>query len=226
MAAKQSWAAGLCALAGLAAAAPAEAADWTGEAGVTSDYRYRGLSLSDGKPAAQAQIGAELPSGLYATLWTSTLGGDSAEVDATAGYAADLGSGLSLDVSATFYAYPDSWSANALATNVELGANRGPVTLTAGASFAPPQGGTRDDAGRKTGNFYAYAGASVALDERVTVRAQLGRERGAWDMRLAGAKWDWDLGLDLELERVRFSLEAVGSNAAGDGLVASAFLKF
>src|ERR1051325_9913354 len=86
--------------------ASAAAADLSGEAGVVSDYRYRGVSLSNGNPALQASVTLEHNSGLYATAWGSTLGhGTQTEVDFTGGYSKDLSKGFSLDVSSTYYSY-------------------------------------------------------------------------------------------------------------------------
>ena len=88
---------------------------WT--IGAVSDYRYRGLSLSDGKPALQGSLALEHESGAYAELWASSLssgGSAPAELDATAGYAFSLTDDVSLDVSATYYAYPGTADANAI----------------------------------------------------------------------------------------------------------------
>jgi hypothetical protein len=54
------------------ACAPAQAADKLElAAGIetVSDYRFRGVSLSDRDPAVQAEVSATLASGGYARLW-------------------------------------------------------------------------------------------------------------------------------------------------------------
>src|SRR4051812_15593973 len=94
----------------LFATAPAQAADLSGEATLVSDYRYRGISLSDGKPALQGSLDLEPEAGPYAGLWASSIrdeGKTSAELALTAGDEVDLGGTFSLDLSATFYAYPE-----------------------------------------------------------------------------------------------------------------------
>jgi uncharacterized protein (TIGR02001 family) len=45
----------------------------TGSVSVVSDYRYRGTSLSDGRPALQAQLGRDFATGGYAGLQLSTV---------------------------------------------------------------------------------------------------------------------------------------------------------
>lgn len=218
----------LLACASVLAAAPAAAADWSAEIGATSDYRYRGVSLSGSKPALQGGLAYELDSGVYGELWSSTLGSaGNVEVDVTAGISRDLADGLSIDVSTTYYAYPGTNGANAVEASASIEATRGPLSLSLGASVAPPQAGTRDDSGVKRPNLYLFAGASYAvLGLPVTARASIGRERGAWDMVEGGSKWDWAIGLETDLTRVRASLGYAGSNASGDGLVAGLSLAF
>ena len=208
----------------------ARAADWSGELGLVSDYRYRGVSLSGEKPAVQATADVELKSGLYGELWVSTIKGDGAgkiELDGTAGYALDLVDGVSLDVSATYYVYPGHAASNALEFTSLVEGTRGPLTASIGASVAPPQRGTRDDDDRGRRNIYLFGAASYAVNGTpLNIRAQVGCERGPWDMREHGSKWDYAVGLEAGFRRARVSLDLVGSNAGSDGLVASAALRF
>ena len=55
-------------------------AQLTGTVSVVSDYRFRGVSLSQQKPAVQASIGYDDPSGWYGGVFASTakLAGESA----------------------------------------------------------------------------------------------------------------------------------------------------
>lgn len=215
-----------------AALAPtaAAAADWSAEVGVVSDYRYRGLSLSNGKPAVQGSLSVEHESGAYAELWASSLtgsGASQAEVDATAGYAFRLTEALSLDVSATYYAYPGAADANALELTAMLEASPGPVTASLGLSVAPPQRGTRDELGVRKTNFYAFAGASYEVPALpVTLRTSLGYERGPWDMAESAGKWDWSLGAEAEFQTVRVGLNFVGSDAGDESVIGALTLAF
>ena len=221
---------GLClAHAGLAAT-PAAAADWSADVGVISDYRYRGLSLSNGKPALQGSLSVEHDSGLYAELWASSLTGNGAsraEVDATAGYAFSLTETLSFDASATYYAYPGAAGANALEFTGMFEASRGPLTASVGLAVAPPQRGTAGESGARKTNVYAFAGASYRLPSHpVTLRTRFGYERGPWDMAEQGGKWDWSLGGEADLEQARIGVDFVGSNAGNESLVGTLTLAF
>ena len=60
----------------------------TGDVTIVSDFRYRGVSLSDGRPAFQADATLLFATGFYGNLWTSTIApynGARQEVDLTAG---------------------------------------------------------------------------------------------------------------------------------------------
>lgn len=225
-----AWIFAAAALAPVLCAEPARAADWSGEAGLVSDYRYRGLSLSDRKPAFQASLAVDTEAGFHGELWTSTIKGGGTgniEVDASAGYTASLSETVTLDCSATYYAYPGDWSANALEFTTALEASQGPLTASLQASVAPAQDGVRDERGKKATNVYALAGLGYALAPMpLTLRASAGYERGAWDMTDDGGKWDWTLGADLEFQHARVSLEGIGSNAGDETVVASLFLAF
>lgn len=207
----------------------ARAADWSGEAGFVTDYRYRGISLSRGGPAFQASIAADSESGPYFEIWASTLGSKSLRIegDLNAGYAIDIGNNIALNVSATYYAYPGSTSDNAIELTALLEGEHGPLTLSGGGSFAPPQSGTRTDTGVKTTNLYVFASASYAVPGLpMALHVRAGHERGAWDARAKGNKWDCSIGADVEFRAVRMSFDAVASNAASETLVGTLFLKF
>ena len=218
------------ALAVMLAATSATAQDWSAEIGLVSDYRYRGLSLSDRKPALQASIGIEHDDGAYAELWGSSLAKGSAsraEVDATVGYAIQLTETLSADVSGTYYIYLGATEGNALEVTGTIEAERGPLTASIGVSLAPPQGGTRDELGVKRLNSYAFAGVEYALPSTpLTFLATIGHERGPWGMASQSGKWDWSLGAGAELRKVRVGLDLIGSNAGDETVAGSLELRF
>ena len=207
-------------------ASPVAAADLSGEAGLVSDYRYRGVTLSRERPAVQADITLEDDSGLYAALWGSTLGhDDQTEVDFTGGFAKDLSDDLSIDLSGTYFAYPEAESDNYVEATALVTATRGDASFGLGVSYAPPQGGTGHD-----GNAYVFGTTDYAVPKTpLTLKAELGYERGAFDEVAHGGKWDWTLGGEVAFKPARLGLAYVGSNADGGdrhALVASAFVEF
>lgn len=77
-------------------------------AAVTSDYRFRGLSQTDGKPALQLGIDYGFENGLYVGAWGSNVDfGDStdAEVDTYIGWNRDLSDSANLDLQLVRYNY-------------------------------------------------------------------------------------------------------------------------
>ena len=218
-------------LACLPAGAAANASELSAEIGLVSDYRYRGLSLSDKKPAIQGSATFEHDSGFYAEAWSSMIGGPDVEADAeldlTAGYALDISDHLSLDMSGTYYLYPGEPGANYVDGTISLGLTQGRAAGRIGLSFAPKQKGTEDDGGKKSSNSYAFAGASYELEKLpLTLNAELGYEQGAFDEAPDSGKWDWQVGAEVKLEPSRIGLSYVGSDVGDEALVASLFLEF
>ena len=200
----------------------ATAADLSGEVGIVSDYRYRGVSLSDGNPALQASLTLEHGSGVYVTFWGSTLeriGRPSdSEVDVTAGYEREVNKWISFDLSATRYSYPSAGGDNYSEATAAVTLTRGPALAVFGFSYAPRQRGLSDENGRRRDN--SYASVQTAYEVRgtpLTLKAGLGYERGAFDEVERGGKWDWNLGGEAARGRAKVSLAYVGSNADGGG---------
>lgn len=94
------------------AAAESEATpawDLSGEVGVLTDYRFRGLSLSGKSPEVTASASLAHQSGFYASVWASNveLGSgkaDDLEADWTVGFSKDVGK-INLDVGGVYYSY-------------------------------------------------------------------------------------------------------------------------
>jgi len=126
-----------------APAAPAAAAaptpDWTftGNLGLFSDYRFRGISQTNKKPAIQGGFDLGHSSGFYVGNWNSNVDsemytGSNIEMDFYGGYKATFGD-FGLDVGAIYYYYPGSGSnpiGSTKINNTELyvGGSWGPVT--------------------------------------------------------------------------------------------------
>ncbi len=107
------------------AAPAAPASPWAFTVGAVSDYLYRGISQTHGKPAVQGGATYTDPSGLYANLWGSNitwvkdaLGKGSTEIDASAGYKNSFGdSKLGYDVGYYTYNYPGYGATNVATAN-------------------------------------------------------------------------------------------------------------
>lgn len=211
----------LLALPALLWASSSVAADLSADAGVVSDYRFRGLSLSRNHPALQGSVTVE-QSGFYGQLWGSTLGhGSDAEVDLSGGYDAELSHHLDLDVSANLYTYPTTRDASYVETTAIATYSRGPASAKLGLSYVLPQGSTH-------ANTYVFTQASYNVPKSpVSLTASLGYERGGFDEVEHGGKWDWSAGTEVALKSARLCLTYVGSNAdlsSRHAIIVAAFL--
>lgn len=94
----------------IAASSTAPAADFSGTATATSDYVLRGISQSQGDPAAQLGTRLAFDSGLYASAWGSQVDfgpalGTDAEIDAAVGFNHTFVERWNIDVNLTRYFY-------------------------------------------------------------------------------------------------------------------------
>ncbi|MDQ7016110.1 MAG: TorF family putative porin [Gammaproteobacteria bacterium] len=131
----------------LSAIATPAAAEVSANFGATSNYLWRGISLSNEGPAIYGGLDFSHESGIYAGLWQSSEGGTgSAETDLYAGYSTEF-SGVSVDVGAIAYAYPQNDAANF-------------NELYASVGFGPVSASVANDSENKT--TYTTLGAEYA----------------------------------------------------------------
>ncbi|MGE5116016.1 MAG: TorF family putative porin [Betaproteobacteria bacterium] len=123
----------LCVLPAFADDKPA--ADWTftGNAGLFSDYRFRGFTQTGYKPAFQGGFDLAHKSGFYVGNWNSNVeqglyNGASLEMDFYGGYKGEIG-GVGYDVGGYYYDYPGSGAQGT--TKIDNG------ELYVGASYGP-----------------------------------------------------------------------------------------
>lgn len=97
------------------AAAPASPHTFTGNVGFATEYLYRGIAQTRGKPALQGGFDYAHASGLYAGAWGSNISwiGDavagasaSLEIDVYGGYKGSLGGDFGYDIGVLTYNYP------------------------------------------------------------------------------------------------------------------------
>ncbi len=162
----------------------------TGGAAIVSDYRFRGVSLSDKDFAFQPYLTVKHESGLYAGVWGSNLAenaGDDVEVDLYVGFAG--GDAVTYDIGATYYVYPGVSSFNYVEFTGKLGTSVGPASVGAQLSYVPSQDNTGNN-----DNIYVATNAAVAIpNSPISIVGSVGLEDGAFSGE--GEKLDWSLGL-------------------------------
>jgi uncharacterized protein (TIGR02001 family) len=186
-------------------------ASWEVEAelAVASDYRFRGVSLSNKRPAVQPGLSISHESGFYAGWWGSNIaenGGANIESDLQVGFSHEAGP-LQIDVSANWYTYPGA-SAN---NYIELmGRASTPVAggeVGLGYAFAPGQSGT----GGRDNHYIALDSRFPIAGTALVVHDQIGLENGAF----GDWKRDWSIGVAVELGNITLDLNYVDSARAG-----------
>ena len=198
-----------------AAEQPSPPIELTGSATLTSDYRFRGISLSDRGPALQGSLTATHRSGLYATAWASNidgfgeLGGSNLEVDLSAGYRFSRGS-TTYDAGLVYYAYPGSSSGDFefFKPYASVSHQRGRVAAKVGVAFAPAQSAI----GNRS-NIYLAGDLSVGIkDAPVTLKAHIGRSEGDTTLSPGGGYTDWFAGVETAWRGVSFGLAYLDTN--------------
>lgn len=200
-----------CAAAALAAAmlsvAPAHAQDAgpvgpltvSGSAALTSQYRFRGVSLSDEELAVQAGLSASHESGLYVGTWGSSLsgfgsfGGSNVELDVYGGYKADLGN-AAVDVGLLWYLYPGTDDTDYAEVYASVTGALGPASVKVGLNYAPDQQAIGDE-----DNWYWYGDASYGVPATpITLKAHVGYTTGDGSTLSGpdGNYVDWLIGAD------------------------------
>lgn len=162
----------------------------SGGVAVVSDYRFRGVSLSDKDFAVQPYLTVKHESGLYAGVWASNLAenaGDDLEVDLYAGFAG--GDVITYDIGATYYVYPGVSAFNYIEFTGKTGTTIGPATVGLQLSYVPSQDNTGN-----SDNIYFGTNATVAIPNTpVSIVGSMGIEDGAFTA--GDEKVDWSLGV-------------------------------
>jgi uncharacterized protein (TIGR02001 family) len=87
-------------------------AEITGNAALTSDYRFRGVSQTQNAPAIQGGVDVTTSTGLYVGNWNSSISSElypgvaGIESDIYAGYKKELFGGITVDAGVISYMYP------------------------------------------------------------------------------------------------------------------------
>lgn len=200
-----------------AAALPtASYADLAFNVGVTSDYRYRGISQTRLKPAVQGGIDFS-SGGFYLGTWASTIkwikdvpGGDSdLEIDVYGGYKGELAKDLTYDVGVLTYVYPSN-KLNPKADTTELyGAlTYGPATL----KYSHAVTNTFGNADSKN-SFYIDLSAGFDVGGGLMVTPHVGYQKIKGPNSDAGSYTDYSLTVSKDFSGVVPSVALVGTDA-------------
>jgi uncharacterized protein (TIGR02001 family) len=194
----------------------------SGNVAVVSDYRFRGLSQSNGDPAVQGAININHSSGFYIGTWASSIDFSTTvpavdpvygnlEVDIYAGWTGGLGAGVTADVGLLYYAYPGGkvGKAEFFEPYASLSTTMGPVTGKVGVAYAFKQEALNFNGGGNDDNFYGYLDLGVGIPETpISLAAHVGYTKGALSPKFAtGASadyaggWDYNIGATFNITK-------------------------
>lgn len=176
---------------------PEETFSVVGSVTLATDYRYRGISYSDGHPTAQVIVNVVHKSGFYAGAFASSLDISrnrspfgAIETDFWIGYTKEIAPGTVIDGAILYFYAPDA--ANGADTDyfepyATISQQIGPVNIRLGAEFAWDQKALID----KTLYVYGHLGAAIPKTP-LSVAARLGHN----DLGSGFTHWEWQLGLN------------------------------
>lgn len=173
----------------------------SGNVALVTDYRFRGVSFSDGDIALQGGIDLAHSSGFYIGTWASSISGGTAygelELDVYGGWSGDIAEGISFDIGLLYYIYPTESTANFPGIDTDyfepyasIGFSLGPVSTTVGVAYAWDQSSLGDN-----DNLYLYTDFEYGIpDTPLTLTAHVGYTDGVFATDFGGNSFDWGLG--------------------------------
>jgi len=208
----------------------------TGNAGLFSDYRFRGFTQTGYGPAFQGGVDFVHKSGLYLGNWNSNVeqglyNGASLEMDFYGGYRFTVGD-IGLDIGYLYYYYPNSGALGSTEiSNGELyfGGSYGPVSakffynttnffsLGKGPTLGSPQFDTK-------GSYYLDLSAAIPLAQGITLVGHYGYQYiknadVAFRQGLLFANTDnvgdWKLGVTYDLSGWLLGASIIGTTEEG-----------
>lgn len=207
---------------------PAPPVTITGGVAVVSDYKFRGISQTDGNFAVQGSITVAHESGFYATVWGSSIddyvtahGTPNQEIDLIAGFKTTTG-GVTFDIGALYYVYPgtrlpgDTSASDFIEPYASVAYAIGPVTAKASVAYAPSQKALAlNQIGPKNDNLYIAADLSATIPETpIGVSAHLGHTFGPSWLSIGKEYTDWSVGATYTWKSLTFGISYVDADGA------------
>jgi uncharacterized protein (TIGR02001 family) len=197
----------------LAQTAPEPDLTIEGNVGLFSDYRFRGISQTDLKPALQGGFDLTHKSGFYIGTWASNVsdfanfgGGNGMEIDGYVGYTFEVGD-IGVDIGNLYYYYPgssvDPGDPKPNTNEIYVGLTYGPVTLKTSYSTTNYFGFADSK-----GTLYYDLSASHPLTDTITLNAHVGYV----DIKNDVSGTDYKIGVSTEFAGLTFAADYVGNS--------------
>ena len=148
----------------------ASAAEFAGNVGYFSDYRFRGISQGDRSPAIQGGFDIAFDGGFYLGTWASNVApwsDGTIELDWYGGWAMDLNDSSAIDIGVWYYGYPED-NADPGLDFVEIYGNYSFQDFTLGVAYSPDYFAETDSF------FYVFGDYSFGLTDNLSLDLHLG----------------------------------------------------
>ena len=189
---------------------------------VVSDYRFRGVSRSNGKVAVQPSLIVDHDSGLYAGLLGSTLPDSPRlgrfELGLIGGFESEVASGTRAGARLTWYSYPGGAGArDYFDVSGSLSHDIGPLSARALVAYAPKQAALVSE-----DNLHVRLNLSSGIpNSPVTLSAGIGYSDGALAAVAADGDYiDWSLGAAYVVGDLTFKAEYIDTDVKKTGVKA------
>jgi len=161
-----------CGAALMGATAVAQA-ELSANIGATSNYMFRGISLTGDDAAVSGGLDYDFGNGFAIGTWASSLN-PGTEVDVYGSFSGEMG-GIGYSLGATLYTYPEDTSFN----YGEISASVSFSMFEAGIAYTPYSKSGNDGAQFDEGDLYYWAGASTDIMD-------------GFSLGLTAGYYDWD----------------------------------
>lgn len=191
-------------------------AQGSGSLSFVSDYRFRGESLSDEKPAVQLTVAYDNPSGWYAGAFGSTIqlanqSSRNLQVLTYAGYARRAASGLSWDMGADYSAFSGAGDFGYAEVYTGIASDH----VSGRIYYAP------DYFGQGSGTVYAELNGARRFQNRLRWLGHLGvLRRNSGSAQTDGSdryRFDAQTGVGIDLDKISVQLTWVATRHTNTG---------
>ncbi len=188
----------------------------SGNIGLSSQYRFRGLMQTNNKPAIQGGFDLAHSSGFYIGNWNSNVSSLSdsnpdvsapIEMDFYGGYTGKIGSDFTFDAGVIRYYYPGDYPDGYVSpdtTELYIGAGYGPISVKYSHAVTNLFG----VADSKNSQYYEISGHfptplwGLAIDAHVGYQHVRNLDNGSYTDWSAGLKKEWNKGLSTTLSYI------------------------
>jgi uncharacterized protein (TIGR02001 family) len=189
----------------LACEASADAFSIEAEAAIVSDYRWRGLSLSDEDPSLQLEAAGAFDNGAWMWAGLNTVSEDYGDIEIGLGLGYDATfAALDWSLGVIGYLYPDADDLDYFEIDLSASKTLGMLSLSGGVEYAPEQDNYETD------NPYFWLGADARFG-RFNLHSHVGQDNDLIDP--AGATLDYSIGASVAIEHWSADLSFVESEA-------------